>query len=54
MGKTMEENVKEALVEARILEYANDEYNEERVMKIAARLSGQPISVVAEVAKEGY
>jgi hypothetical protein len=50
MEKTLENQILEALEEARILEWARDKYDEKNVINTAMRLSGAPYSFVERVA----
>ena len=48
-NKTVYELIIEAIDEAKILECAREEYEEDHVLYIAQRLSGAPFSFVQEV-----
>jgi hypothetical protein len=50
MEKTLEELIVEALEEAKILECARDNYEEDNVLLTAMRLSGAPYSFIEQVA----
>jgi hypothetical protein len=50
MEKTLKELILEALEEAKILECARDNYEEDNVMLTAMRLSGAPYSFIEQVA----
>jgi hypothetical protein len=49
MEKTVQELIVEALEEARILECALDEYDEDHVLYVAQCLSGAPYSFVEKI-----
>lgn len=51
--KTVLELIREALDEAKILECARDEYDEDHMLYVAQRLSGAPFSFVEHVANMG-
>ena len=50
---TLKDEILEALVEARILECAREEFDMEHVMFVAQKLSGAPFSFIQEVAING-
>jgi hypothetical protein len=49
MEKTLQELIVEALEEARILECALDDYDEDHVLYVAQCLSGAPYSFVEKI-----
>ena len=49
MEKTLENLIVEALEEARILECAREEYDEDHMKYVAQRLSGAPYSFIESV-----
>ena len=51
-NKTVLELITEALQEAKILETGLDEYNEDRMLFMAQRLSGAPYSFVENVYRD--
>lgn len=50
--KRLYDEIVEALEEARIMECARDEYDEEHVMCVAQKLSGAPLHFVEEIANQ--
>lgn len=49
MEKSLEELIREAIVEALYLEMGMEKYNETHVLDVAMRLSGAPFSFVKDV-----
>lgn len=48
-SETLFDLIKEAIDEAKILECARDNYEEDHVLYVAQRLSGAPFSFIEEV-----
>ena len=48
-SKTLQMLIQDAIEEAKILEYAREHYEQDRMLYVAQRLSGAPYSFVKEV-----
>lgn len=54
MAKTLMELIEEALEEAKIMECAMEEYDEDHMLLTAMKLSGAPYSFVEQIYERNY